>query len=410
MVVSQTTIGGGVAHIVQVPYGRLQPIVFDQLKSLEEIATDYDLWINGCFYQYTGSNPVIWGLVFGPGGRLQGNGMRSDHPVLFWNDQRAHLALAIGDPPAANLRRLAEGFVYGMSGGPPLVAQDRIMLDPGIDKNRYPGTNPQLRQPRTAIGVRTIGAREFILVRARSATLMELAQWYLKNGYSPAMALDGGSSSQIVLHQRVVEGTGRPVRVGLGVPRITANPTPQPPPGNAPTPSPSQPITPAQWPILVPKGMYHWPSLSKTLRYHLYYPPVPTTLQVQQNFWLYEFACKGTGVALVAQELIDGLQLMRNLVSQWRGVETPFTVNSGYRAPSHNERIGGVKDSLHTRGLAADIAATFDRQHGVDLLYRAAKEIGFGGIGRYYHPRRWFVHVDLGPQKQWTDNAPQPDA
>ncbi|HWX91142.1 MAG TPA: D-Ala-D-Ala carboxypeptidase family metallohydrolase [Terriglobales bacterium] len=33
----------------------------------------------------------------------------------------------------------------------------------------------------------------------------------------------------------------------------------------------------------------------------------------------------------------------------------PAVVNAGYRCPRHNQDVGGVPSSEHTRGLAADI-------------------------------------------------------
>ena len=30
-------------------------------------------------------------------------------------------------------------------------------------------------------------------------------------------------------------------------------------------------------------------------------------------------------------------------------------VTSGYRSPAHNQRVGGVKNSYHVKGMAADI-------------------------------------------------------
>ena len=34
---------------------------------------------------------------------------------------------------------------------------------------------------------------------------------------------------------------------------------------------------------------------------------------------------------------------------------SPFKINSGYRCPAHNKKIGGVDNSAHTKGEAADI-------------------------------------------------------
>ncbi|MEX1153858.1 DUF882 domain-containing protein [Parvibaculum sp.] len=74
---------------------------------------------------------------------------------------------------------------------------------------------------------------------------------------------------------------------------------------------------------------------------------------------------------------------------------------SGYRSPTTNARMreanaGVAKKSYHMRGMAVDI-----RVPGRDLsrLRNAALDIGHGGVG--YYPRSDFIHVDVGPVRQW---------
>ncbi len=72
----------------------------------------------------------------------------------------------------------------------------------------------------------------------------------------------------------------------------------------------------------------------------------------------------------------------------------PLLVNSAYRTPQWNARVGGKPDSQHLHGRALDLVPV---QCGVDDLYRAAKErskLGkLNGIGLY----KCFVHVDVRP-------------
>ncbi|MCK6695473.1 MAG: D-Ala-D-Ala carboxypeptidase family metallohydrolase, partial [Thermoanaerobaculia bacterium] len=76
------------------------------------------------------------------------------------------------------------------------------------------------------------------------------------------------------------------------------------------------------------------------------------------------------------------------------GSGVPFRVNSGYRTPEHNAAVGGVPDSAHTRGWAADIAARTLEQK--IRIVRAARSVGFNRFGIY----DTFVHLDCDPGKQ----------
>ena len=118
----------------------------------------------------------------------------------------------------------------------------------------------------------------------------------------------------------------------------------------------------------------------------------------------YEFSCschrheqdgQGHNVLdhIIDKRLVDLLDAIRERIGQ------PITINSGYRCPEHNAEVGGVSDSQHVLGTAADI--TYD---GVDVDYLAeiAEECGADGIGKYYHQD--FVHVDVrGYAARWDD-------
>ncbi len=72
----------------------------------------------------------------------------------------------------------------------------------------------------------------------------------------------------------------------------------------------------------------------------------------------------------------------------------PFWVNSGYRTPEHNAAVGGVPDSAHTRGWAADIATRTLEQK--IRIVRAARNVGFNRFGIY----DTFIHLDCDPGKR----------
>ena len=118
----------------------------------------------------------------------------------------------------------------------------------------------------------------------------------------------------------------------------------------------------------------------------------------------YEFACScnrhevdETGHNkldhIIDKRLVDLLDAIRERLG------VPLYINSGYRCPEHNAEVGGVSNSQHVLGTAADI--TYD---GIDVDYLAAiaEECGADGIGCYYYQD--FVHIDVrGYAARWND-------
>jgi hypothetical protein len=74
-------------------------------------------------------------------------------------------------------------------------------------------------------------------------------------------------------------------------------------------------------------------------------------------------------------------------------------VNSGYRSPAYNARIGGAKKSQHSAGNAVDIWWSGMNTQNREEFITIALEEGFRGIGRY---GTRFVHIDIGPRREWT--------
>ena len=72
-------------------------------------------------------------------------------------------------------------------------------------------------------------------------------------------------------------------------------------------------------------------------------------------FEMKEFACKCCGQLPPSAE--QNLQaLVEHVLDPARErLGMPITVNSGYRCPAHNKAVGGVKNSQHLKGEAADI-------------------------------------------------------
>lgn len=101
-----------------------------------------------------------------------------------------------------------------------------------------------------------------------------------------------------------------------------------------------------------------------------------------------EMACRGTGRLLIVPEAMDKLQALRSKLN------APMIVNSAYRSPEHNRRVGGAKASKHVEGIAFDVRMD---NHDPAAYIAAALAVGFNGIGTY--PKQNFVHVDARPSR-----------
>lgn len=78
----------------------------------------------------------------------------------------------------------------------------------------------------------------------------------------------------------------------------------------------------------------------------------------------------------------------------------PVSLSCAYRCPAHNAEVGGVPDSQHVQGCAADVLVPDGMS--VDKFAQLAESCGADGIGRYYDSL--FVHVDTrGYAARWDD-------
>jgi uncharacterized protein YcbK (DUF882 family) len=106
-------------------------------------------------------------------------------------------------------------------------------------------------------------------------------------------------------------------------------------------------------------------------------------VQVSKNFKLSEFECNnGSHVVILDGELVEKLQALRDKVGK------PIRINSAYRTPAYNMKIGGSPKSQHLEGKAADIVISGIPPAKVAEL---ASAVGFRGIGIY----NTFTHVDV---------------
>jgi uncharacterized membrane protein YqhA len=104
--------------------------------------------------------------------------------------------------------------------------------------------------------------------------------------------------------------------------------------------------------------------------------------KLSANFTVKEFKCNdNTDKILIDIDLVNLLQKIRTHFNK------PVTINSAYRTPTYNKKVGGASNSQHLKGTAADIVVS-----GVSPVIVAmyAEEIVAGGVGLYDN----FVHID----------------
>ena len=123
-----------------------------------------------------------------------------------------------------------------------------------------------------------------------------------------------------------------------------------------------------------------------------------------ENFSWREFYCplaKSLPLTDLAVHHVSKLQLLRE------GLGRGLRVNSGYRSPEHNVRVGGATQSMHLE-FASDVTPISpfgddeERVDWLDKIASIAEDLGFSGIGRYNS----FVHLDCRafidrPQARW---------
>ncbi len=109
---------------------------------------------------------------------------------------------------------------------------------------------------------------------------------------------------------------------------------------------------------------------------------------LSEHFSKQEFACHCCGQLKIQTALIEGLELLRGLA------EKPVVVHDGYRCPAHNLKVGGVADSEHTLGTAADVSIPGVKMQQMYELALQVPTFLHGGIGVYDST---FLHLDVRP-------------
>ena len=123
-------------------------------------------------------------------------------------------------------------------------------------------------------------------------------------------------------------------------------------------------------------------------------------MRLANNFYKKEFECKDGSkmpdeVYYNVQKLANQLQAIRSVLNK------PINIHSGYRSPFYNRLIGGVKNSQHTFGKAADISVVgLEPKEVYDAIEKLINngDMLQGGLGLYKN----FVHYDIrGKRARW---------
>ena len=122
--------------------------------------------------------------------------------------------------------------------------------------------------------------------------------------------------------------------------------------------------------------------------------------KITKNFSLEEFKCKD-GSEIPNDVLPNIIELANNLQVLRDAIGKSITINSGYRSPKYNAKIGGVKDSQHVKGKASDLRVSGmtpkELAEVIEELIKR-KKMKDGGIGIYPN----FTHYDIrGTKARW---------
>ena len=113
-----------------------------------------------------------------------------------------------------------------------------------------------------------------------------------------------------------------------------------------------------------------------------------------KNFKVSEFACHcGCGFNIIDQRVINMAQTIRDALG------VPVKVNSGCRCEKHNAKVGGVKGSKHTKGLAADLSCS----KGSNIMFETVKNLHAEGKLHdldYCIRYKWGIHIDCGGKRK----------
>ncbi len=110
---------------------------------------------------------------------------------------------------------------------------------------------------------------------------------------------------------------------------------------------------------------------------------------IATHFNLSEFSCPCCMRVMLHPKLLVKLIGLRKIL------ERPVYITSGYRCTKYNNQIGGILNSYHCIGLAADIKV---KDINLIELLEICENIDFNGIG--FYEKKNFLHLDVRPTKR----------
>lgn len=122
--------------------------------------------------------------------------------------------------------------------------------------------------------------------------------------------------------------------------------------------------------------------------------------RLSKNFRKSEFVCNHCGKSgpLFGLEILRTALFMERVRAFLGG--KPITINSAYRCPYWNEKVGGEPNSYHLRGMACDfIVAGMSSAEVQARLEQPGSPVANGGLGKYAK----FTHADRrGYKARWN--------
>ena len=125
-------------------------------------------------------------------------------------------------------------------------------------------------------------------------------------------------------------------------------------------------------------------------------------INLTKDFQLHEFDCKcgcemPESVFTEVKKLANQLQIIRSFIQR------PIILTNAYRCPTHNKDVGGVSDSQHLLGKAADIKVKelepTEIYSVINTLIRY-EYVTESGMGLY----NTFLHYDIrGTYARWDN-------